>query len=171
MVRRVGLAVCLCATALFFSGCSMLPGSGPSRITPPDNAKLAFTLKGHGLQSFQCISDKSGRYWRFIAPKASLVDEQGSQQVTQGGDFSFLASDGSRLTAKISDWAPAANSEDLKSVLFATRSFGKRQGRLTGIRWVERSEASGGMPLTACSPSQLGMLLNVRFSATYRFYR
>ena len=42
---------------------------------------------------------------------------------------------------------------------------------LTGITHVKRTDGKGGVPLTRCSPSQLGVTLKVPFTATYTFYR
>ena len=170
--KRLLAALCAAGAAVL-SGCSGLSGlisSGDPMA--PESGKLLMTLKATGAQQFQCAADKKGRWWKFIAPDAVLVDEKGRVIARQGPDVIFRANDGSVLSAKIVKWdAHPKSHNDLRDVLFETRAQGKKKGVLTGIRWVSRTEGAGGQPQTRCSPSQIGATLKVPFTAVYRFYQ
>lgn len=151
------------------AGCAALE-SLMNPLTPSDGASAAFVLSGQGVQLFQCTSDAAGRYWRFIAPDTRLTDAQGRLVARQGSDGSFFAEDNSALSAKIVRYAQDSPAEDLRDLLYQTSPRGK-QGVLSDIVYVKRSNGKGGVPLTRCSPSQLGSTLKVPFTATYTFYR
>ncbi len=157
------------AAALALGGCATIENL-MDPVAPKTGDKAAFVLTASGVQQFQCTADAKGRYWRFIAPEASLVDAKGRQLVRQGSDGSFFAEDGSMLASKIEKYSKESSPENIRDLLYKTSSRGK-QGILTGITHVKRSNGKGGMPLTRCSPSQLGQSLKVPFTATYTFYR
>ena len=157
-------------TAVLLTGCGTLNNLIGDPLAPPEGAIETMRLHASGVQQFQCAIDSKGRYWRFISPKAKLYDNNGQLVAEQGADFSFSAPDGSHLTAKIRKSSPGKTENDLKGLLFRTHSHGK-SGILTGITWIKRDNATGGIPLTTCSPSQVGMILKVHFTATYTFYR
>ena len=169
---RLFFALCA-ASAFALSGCSGLSEfMSAGDPMAPEKGKLLMTLKASGEQQFQCTADKKGRWWKFIAPDAVLVDEKGRIIARQEPDFIFRASDGSVLSAKIVKWDTHPKSHNnLRDVLFETRAQGKKKGVLTGIRWVSRTEGAGGQPQTRCSPSQIGTTLKVPFTAVYRFYQ
>lgn len=171
---RVRLIVPLAAAAMLLAGCSQLesllnPSGDPMA---PEGGELVMTLTGSGAQQFQCVSDKQGRWWKFIAPDVKLTDSAGRVVAHQRPDFIFQASDGSIASARITGWDKKPKSQaDLRDVVFTTRAQGKITGLLTPIRWVTRTEGKGGQPLTRCSASQLGSTLKIPFTATYRLYR
>lgn len=166
------------AVSLALAGCST-PGtrgggtaSGIVELDAltPARGKEFMALHGTGVQIFQCVTDKQGRYWKFIAPRADLLDAHGSKAVSQGADFTFTDADGSVLTSKIVDYDKHASRHNLRNVLFETKPHHKK-GRLTGVRWVKRTQGRGGIPTQACTPQQLGLMIEVPFSAHYTFYR
>lgn len=164
------LAVNLAGCSLFSGFFPWETGYGTDPVSPPEGARHLMTLTGKGTQVFQCTPDKQGRYWRFVTPQATLTDQKHRIVAEHGADFTFVARDGSRLTSKIVKYSAGADAASLKNVLFETTSSGK-QGILTGVRWVKRTGAKGGVPLTACSASQIGMVLRRPFVAEYAFYK
>lgn len=151
------------------TGCSTLQ-SFFDPLSPGADSSAAFVLTGEGVQQFQCTADANGRFWKFITPQAQLRDRQGRVVARQGSEGSFFATDGSILAAKIEKYAEKSTAGNIRDLVYRTTSRGK-QGMLTGITHVKRSEGKGGVPLTRCSPSQLGATLKVPFTATYTFYR
>ena len=166
--------VFLFSVATGLVGCSgplpQIVHSDPASIEPPANATLIRTLKGTGTQQFRCTADDQGRYWRFIAPKVTIKDKRRRTVMTQGAGFIFSAPDGSKLAAEIVAATESSSPVNLKPVLFKTTSIGT-QGSLSDVVWIKRHNAIGGVPQTVCSASQVGMILNVRFSADYSLYR
>ncbi len=138
----------------------------------PAGARLTVTLSGAGVQKFVCARDPKGQgmYWRFEQPQVALNDRSGRTVAHQMRDFRFAAVDGSQLSARIIRAAEPTRRDSVRDVLFETRHQGE-EGLFSGMRWGERVGARGGVPLSACAPSQDGMRLNSRFTALYRFYR
>ncbi len=166
MSLRTLSASLFCAALL--TGCAAI--SEHFNSLEPSDAKPAMTLTGKGVQIFQCAVDDKGRYWRFVAPQATLIDSHGREVAKQGSEGNFYAKDGSILASRITSHKKAKSADSLPDILYTTTSRGKK-GVLTGVRYVLRSDASEGKPLTACSAIQYGTRLNVPFTATYRFYR
>lgn len=171
MTVRLSLKTTLCLmSVLAATGCSVMDKLISDPVAPQEKAQKTMELQGKGTQLFQCVRDAKGLYWKFVSPQAELVNANGVLIVRQGADFSFFAKDGSMLAAKITRWDESNDRNNLRDVLFTTQSRGKK-GTLTGVRFVQRLDGKGGMPLTRCSPSQLGSSLSVPFSARYVFFK
>lgn len=155
--------------SLALAGCSTIQ-SIFDPLSPGADASAAFVLSAQGIQQFQCTADANGRYWKFITPQAELKDAKGHVVARQGSEGSVFAKDGSILVAKIEKYADDASPGNLRDLVYRTTWRGK-EGMLTGITHIKRSNGKGGVPLTRCSPSQLGSTLKVPFTATYTFYR
>lgn len=140
-----------------------------SRIKTPDTVVPVMRLQGRGVQVFRCEPRDKGFAWVFRLPEADLVDGAGRALVKHGANFSFEHADGSRLLGTVVnfDEAPAAN--NLRWLLFSTRSFG--EGALNGITFVQRVNTVGGMPPARCDARQQSQLLRVDFSAEFVFYK
>lgn len=157
------------ALSFVLAGCSTIQNIFDPLSLGADSS-AAFVLTAKGVQQFQCTADANGRYWKFITPQAELTDGKGRVVARQGSEGSFFAKDGSILAAKIEKHADKATPGNLRDLVYRTTSRGK-EGMLTGITHVKRTDGKGGVPLTRCSPSQLGVTLKVPFTATYTFYR
>lgn len=167
--RRAGTLAAAAACALL-AGCSSLQTLFHDPLTPEGDVTEVMTLTGRGVQQFQCVKDSKGYYWKFVAPKVSLVEKGGKEVAVQGADFVFVAPDGSVLSSKIVKWDEKPDEVNVRSVLFQTSSHGP-SGVLTGVHWVKRNQAKGGMPNKTCAAASRGELLQVPFTARYTFYR
>lgn len=156
----------LCGLSIALAGCSTL---FKDAVTPPDGASLSQTYTGTGHLQFQCVVDKQGYYWRFIAPEIEIRDAAGLLFAKQVADFNFLAADGSSLKSKIA--SSQKSSSRIHDVLFETTPRGTQDGALSNIHWVKRTEARGGVPLSACNRKTLGSFVREPFSAKFSFYR
>ncbi len=156
----------LCVLSLTLAGCSTF---FKDAVTPPDGASYSQTYIGTGYQQFQCNVDKKGYYWRFIAPEIEIRDTSGRLFARQGADFTFRASDGSSLKAKIT--ASKESDARIRDVLFETTPRGNLKGALSRFHWVKRTEARGGVPQETCRRGNLGNFVRAPFSAKYSFYR
>lgn len=146
---------------------SEMPQEG---VTPPADARKSMVIWGSGVQIFVCAQDQAGRWWQFLRPDVSLR-VNGRELVNQGGSFTFTAADGSRLNAHIvANEKTDTTGRTMADVRFATQAAG-RKGMLTGTKWVTRTKAKGGMPLTLCSPSEVGKVQRIPFQALYTFYK
>lgn len=154
---------------LILTGCSTLQNV-LDPLSPSGDSSAAFVLTGKGVQQFQCTSDAGGRYWKFITPQAQLTNDKGRVVARQSSDGSFFAEDGSMLASKIEKYAKESTAGNIRDLVYKTTHRGK-PGLFSGITHVKRSNGQGGVPLTRCSPSQLGTTLKVPFTATFTFYR
>ena len=139
--------------------------------SPPDDSSQHATYVGSGIQQFQCVADKRGYYWRFVAPEVLIRDASGNVFAKQGADFTFRAADGSYLKATISAADTSGSNSRMKNVLFEVTPRGNPAGTLSQFRWVKRTDATGGIPTIPCRRNTLGTFLKVPFHATYAFFR
>jgi hypothetical protein len=140
-----------------------------SRIKAPDTVEPVLRLQGRGVQVFRCEARGTGYSWVFRLPEADLIDASGKAVIRHGANFSFEHVDGSRLLGSVVDFDDAPESNNLRWLLFSTRSFG--QGILTGVNYVQRVNTIGGMPPPRCEAGQQNRLLRVDFSAEFVFYK
>ena len=160
--------IVLLSSVLVLDGCSTWL---VDPVAPPDEASLRATYIGTGYQQFQCVADKRGYYWRFVAPEVVIRDATGNVFAQQGADFTFHAADGSSLKATISAADTSGSNSRMKNVLFEVIPRGNPTGTLSHFRWVKRTDAVGGIPLSPCRRNVLGTFLKVPFHATYAFFR
>ena len=117
---------------------------------------------------FVCSYDAKGFYWRFSHPSGGLY--RGSTKVgTLNSDWSITASDGTTLKMSVLTNGPRRSAEDLTDAVF--KASAPMKGTFAGVRYVERTNTRGGMPLTKCSASQQGQRLSRPFEADYTFWR
>ena len=122
--------------ALVLSGCSTWL---VDPVSPPDDSSLHATYVGSGNQQFQCVADKRGYYWRFVAPEVLIRDASGNVFAKQGADFTFRAADGSYLKATISAADTSGSNSRMKNVLFEVtprrNSFAISLGQAHRCHW------------------------------------
>ena len=82
---------------------------------------------------------------------------------------SIAASDGTTLKMSVLTNGPRRSAEDLTDAVF--KASAPKKGTFAGVRYVERTNTRGGMPLTKCSASQQGQRLSRPFEADYTFWR
>ena len=78
-------------------------------------------------------------------------------------------SDGTTLKMSVLTNGPRRSAEDLTDAVF--KASAPKKGTFAGVRYVERTNTRGGMPLTKCSASQQGQRLSRPFEADYTFWR
>lgn len=176
---------CGCAT-LAFAACTTVgptapreappPATGaddvPAAIAVPSNARLAVTLKGSGLQNYECRAKagSSGAFeWVFVAPEAALKDGDNLVGRHYGGP-TWEHGDGSKVTGTVVASAPAPVTGDIPWLLLKGSSSGA--GMLGGVTFVQRVRTSGGVaPSEPCSAPTIGTRKAVRYTADYLFYK
>lgn len=129
----------------------------------------AFSWRAQGQMLFRCARDDRGFFWQFIHPEGRLLDGAGRRQAVLQPEFAITAQDGSMLQAAIIEQGPQTSARNLRTVTFRTIPHGR--GVFENVHYVVRRQATGGMPLAACSASQLGHRLRVPFQAQYIFYK
>jgi len=171
------LAALAWTAALLVAGCA---GAGrppaavlvstPDAIAPAKSERLALTIAARGVQIYECRAGNAGEapQWRFVAPDAELYDQRGRTIGHHGAGPHWLASDGSRLDAKLSARADAPTPGAIPWLLLASSGSGP-QGLFSGVSSIQRVNTQGGVaPAGACD---LGQVARVPYSADYQMFR
>lgn len=168
------------ACAVVLAGCSSLLPQGTPGVSGQDGRSVSHwrdaissasrisTRTARGRMHFVCSYDAKGFYWRFSHPSGGLY--RGNTKVgTLTSDWSITASDGTTLKMSVLTNGPRRSAEDLTDAVF--KASAPKKGTFAGVRYVERTNTRGGMPLTKCSASQQGQRLSRPFEADYTFWR
>lgn len=144
----------------------------PFQIRVDDTANKVF-LVGHalGVQIYQC----TGTEWRFVAPRASLFDDNGNLIVKHFGGPSWQANDGSKVVGKVE----AGVTVDQTAVPWlklsiASRTAGPDGGdRLLDTSFIQRINIVGGIAPRAsdCTAASTGTVVEVPYTADYVFWK
>lgn len=155
-------------------GAASGPSAIPSAIAAPSSAVLALTLKGAGVQHYECRAraDAAGGYdWVFVAPEAVLKD-QGDAIV--GRHFAGPAweyGDGSQVTGKAIATSAAPQAGNIPWLLLKGTAA-QTPGVLAGVTYIQRTDTNGGTaPADICNAATSGARKSVRYTADYRFYK
>jgi hypothetical protein len=145
----------------------------PAAIAVPSGATLAVTLKGSGLQNYECRAkaDAAGGYdWAFVGPEAALRDKSDALVGRHSAGPQWEYGDGSKVTGKLVADAPAPKPGNIPWLLLKGTATGT--GVLSGVTYVQRTNTEGGVaPSDVCNASATGTRRAVRYSADYLFYK
>jgi hypothetical protein len=163
----------LTACGMFGSGGSSGPEI-PAAIAVPTSATLAVTLKGSGMQNYECRSKAgaAGGYdWVFVAPEAALRDKSDALVGRHFAGPSWEYGDDSKVTGKVLADAPAPEAGNIPWLLLKGTAA-PLPGVFNGVTYIQRISTSGGTaPSDACSAATAGAKKGVRYSADYLFYK
>jgi hypothetical protein len=141
----------------------------PENLAPPAALKRLADLNADGVQIYRCGPPKGstgapGAVWNFEAPRATLT-EAGKPAGRHYAGPTWEATDGSKITGKVTARADAPDSGAIAWLLLKTESAGVA-GRFDQVRAVQRIYTSGGSaPAGACT--QVGEMLEVPYRAVY----
>ena len=146
----------------------------PAAIAVPSGTRLAFTLRGTGLQNYECRAKAgaSGVYeWAFVAPEAALFDKSDALVGRHYGGPTWEYGDDSKVTGKVVADSPAPAAGSVPWLLLAGTPA-PRGGVMGGVTYIQRVNTDGGIaPSDACNASVAGSKKGVHYSADYLFYR
>ncbi len=147
-------------------GCSQL-----NTITSgPLNGKTSIsTIKITGTTQFVCHRDEQGAFWKFVQLSGRLTDMSGRVLGQQTNPQTLV--DRQHREAHLQQVAllNKNNADNLPELLFEIQP--NTIPWLKHATYLTRENTRGGLPLTGCSPSQKGQILNVKFSANYRLWK
>lgn len=168
---------------LMIAACSSMSPAGifgsttteiPSAIAAPTGAVLAMTLKGSGIQNYECRAkaDAAGGFdWVFVAPEAVLKDKNDAIVGRHFAGPTWEYGDGSQVTGKVLATVAAPQVGNIPWLLLKGTAAGT-PGALAGMTYVQRTSTSGGTaPSDACGAATAGTKKAVRYSADYLFYK
>jgi hypothetical protein len=140
----------------------------PATLAPPQQGALIGKYAAKGVQIYVCIIKGSVTEWSFKAPEAELIDAQGRLFAKHYAGPTWEAPDGSKIVGKILASEPASKTGSIPWLLLSAESSGS--GVLTGARFVQRLNTSGGVGPTGACPAA-GIERRVEYTADYSFYK
>lgn len=153
---------------------SAKPADVPAAIAAPSNSTRALTLKGSGVQHYECRTkaDSAGAYdWVFVAPEAALRDRTDAVVGKHYAGPTWEYGDGSKVTGKVLATAPAPEPGNIPWLLLQGAAAAT-PGALAGVTHVQRVDTVGGVaPSDPCTAALAGTRTAVRYSANYVFYK
>ena len=148
------------------------PTVPPAIQVPAGNVPF---LLGHatGTQNYTCQKTTSGYAWTFVAPSATLVDDNGRQIMTHFGGPTWQAKDGSKVVGARVDGVTVSPDAIPWLLLRATSmTAGPGGDQLVGTTFIQRVNTTGGLaPNTGCNGANVGAARNVPYTSDYYFYR
>jgi Protein of unknown function (DUF3455) len=169
--------IAVLALPLTLAACSGMgmPGKAdvPASIAVPSGNTPAFTLKGTGLQNYECRAKADapgGHDWVFVAPEAALRDKNDALVGRHYGGPTWEHGDGSKVVGKVVASAPAPVAGNIPWLLLQGTSTGT--GAFRDVTYIQRTNTSGGVaPSDPCAASTVGRKSAVRYSADYLFFK
>lgn len=143
----------------------------PAALSVPDGNRLAFRLKGVGVQIYTCTASGSSYAWVFKAPDADLFFLNrflaGSHYV--GPTWEGL--DGSTVVG--TKKAAVAVSTTAVPWLLLQGTSHTGTGYMSDVTYVQRLNTTGGLAPAAdsCDAAHVGQLANIDYTAEYYFYK
>jgi len=150
------------------------PTEIPSAIAAPTGSTLAVTLKGAGLQNYECrikADAAGGHEWVFVSPEAVLKDTTDAIVGRHFAGPSWEYGDGSKVTGKVLATSAAPQAGNIPWLLLKGTAAAN-PGMLAGVTYVQRTNTSGGTaPSDPCSAATTGAKKSTRYTADYLFYK
>lgn len=161
--------------ALVVSACAQMQNAVPT-VDVPDkikgaaNESLAMIVAAKGVQIYECRAGKSGdgtQEWVFVAPEADLFDASGTKIGKHYAGPHWESFDGSRIAGTMKERSDAPQPGAIPWLLLSAKSVGG-EGAFSKMTSVQRVNTAGGVaPMSGCSPSSVGMVARVPYTADY----
>jgi hypothetical protein len=141
----------------------------PAKLLPRDGTVL-FLLRAEGVQIYKGVEKDGKLQWNLEGPRAVLLDYDTGEKVgTHSKGPSWESTDGSKVQGKLLASAPAANASAIPWLLLEAKSAGGT-GRFGNVTFISRVDTWAGRA-PAKPPEKVGATTEVRYQATYVFFR
>jgi len=146
----------------------------PGTIAVEEGHKPFLSLDAEGVQIYGCAAAGETYRWALLAPRADLVDKNGTLVVTHFAGPSWQANDGSVVKATLERRVNVDPTAIDWLVLRVTDTGpGDRGGRLGGATFIQRIDTAGGLapaPRT-CNAASVGAVEEIPYTAVYVFWK
>jgi hypothetical protein len=161
-------ALCVCSF-----GVASAAEPVPEALAPPAGLKRLLDASAVGVQIYRCKPppnqpDAYTGTWTLEGPKATLTDQRGETVAQHYAGPTWEATDGSKITGKVTARADASEKGAIPWLLLTAESAGK-PGRFDQVRAVQRLYTSGGAAPASSCPT-IGQSLEVPYRALYVFW-
>ena len=178
-MKKLSLKTVICAalTMLIFSGCAAHQVSTtskvPDRLNVPNDQKLAFVLRGVGVQIYACraVTNDPARFdWVFIAPQADLLDDQAHKLGKHYAGPTWEANDGSKVVGEVLTKDNGPDPAAIPWLLLRAKEHAG-MGIFSKIASVQRLNTKGGKaPANGYTQAKVGTEVRIPYTADYYFY-
>ena len=108
MNKQLVIAAAVGAGFMGAASASQVPHA-PEAVRAPAGQELSLVLHAKGVQVYKCAQDGATFAWKFKGPIADLADDAGKPMGRHYGGPTWETTDGSKVVAKVSGKADAAN--------------------------------------------------------------
>ena len=155
-----------CCAALAGTLCAQVPDA----TLPPATEHPVLTVSGRGSQIYSCQQVGSAFQWVFQAPVARLFDDAGNEVGTHANGPTWTYQDSSSIQGVRVTSVPSPDDTSIPWLLLKATAP-QRNGLLTTVEFIRRSDTKGGAaPTAGCDAVHTGQLARVPYTATYTFY-
>jgi hypothetical protein len=157
---------------------TILPERARRFSSPPDGARLAFTLEGNGTRRWRAKRTGGKLAWNLEATTASLTravygedspPDRRKPVVRLERGWVWVAADGSRVSTAVAKTATAPWQRDIPWTLFRVARPADT-GMLAGVRFIQMVETHAGHTPDK-PPTNDGETMDVPFYGKYRVFR
>lgn len=160
-------------TLLYAIGVRAEAPPNPAAIAVPAGQVPALTVRGDGVQIYECAAQKDApeRFaWTLKAPDAVLRDAAGDAIGRHYAGPTWEASDGSQVTGEAVAKADAPDGDAVPWLLLRAKST-SGSGLFGDVLSIQRLRTTGGKaPVGGCDRVQAGREARIPYSADYRFF-
>ena len=136
---------------------------------PPGGMKAILTLRGVGVQIYNCTRQAAGPTWTFVAPDAKLLDHEAEVGNHSAGP-TWTLKDGSSVKGQVVVTQPSPDENAIPWLLLKAVATGG-SGVLTKVEYIRRTDTTGGRThAVGCDAEHLGTTDHVPYTAVYTFY-
>jgi hypothetical protein len=174
---RRTLAVGIAAAAVTLSMTQVANAEPPGPNLPLVAAELAVPagnkvfLVGHGtgVQIYKC----DGTAWKFVAPRADLVGDNGMLVATHFAGPTWQARDGSDVVGSVAKKAMVdATAVPWLLLSAASTAAGPDGDRLVSTTYIQRVATTKGLaPSTGCDATTVDKVAEIGYTADYYFWK
>lgn len=168
------LAVGLAAAAATLSMTQVAHADPAGRSLPPnspiavDTANNQVFLVGHakGVQIYKC----DGTAWKFVEPRAELVDDNGKLVATHFAGPTWRATDGSTVVGSVEERA----TPDATAIPWLRlKATSTTPGQFGSTTYIQRVETKHGLAPAApsCNAATVDKIHEVPYKADYYFWK
>jgi hypothetical protein len=145
----------------------------PAEIAVLDGHKVSLVAHATGVQIYVCAPAAGGHAWSFVAPRATLYDDNGKPIGTHFAGPTWQARDGSAVVARVDGRADVAGTIPWLRLAAVSTSVGADGDRLAGTTYIQRVATTGGLAAAAgeCSAATAGATAEVPYTADYYFWK
>jgi FtsP/CotA-like multicopper oxidase with cupredoxin domain len=174
LCRAVGVGLAVVTATLSMTQAAHAEPAAPAlppvakNIAAPAGNKVFLVGRATGVQIYEC----TGSEWRFVAPRADLVGDNGKLVTTHFAGPTWQAKDGSTARGSVKERATVDATAIPWLLLNATGSAGPDGDRLARTTFIQRVNTVGGLaPTDVCNTSTAGTVKEVPYKADYFFYK